>query len=621
MSYSAHRPGRMDSQGRIAFDVDGQTDPANPADPTAEDPFIFVRDYTPAGSESVTEDVTAPAEPVAPPRQPVPEVVAAPAPVAVPEAVTAPAPVAVPEAVTAPVVESAPAVEPAPTDAESFFAAAADAAAAPQRPVRAPKPPKTPREPRPQGWFLRRLAVLGGADGAILDRVPSEQPRFVQMFFVLAGTALVSALSMLFALTTGVQVLVWVAVPLAIVWALLIFNLDRFLTSTMRSTRNIWRLLGLALPRVLMAAIIGFVVAEPIVLQAFHNDIAREVTATNLVQAQSDQKAVTSGPEKKALDAASARLADLQNQASTGIVKGTSSDSASQKAAQDTVTKISAQMADQQKVIDSARALYQCELTGQGAGTVPGCTGVQGDGASSDAAKSQLDQAQQTYDALAAQLRQANTDLESADSSSKTATSATEAQNRQQAKDQIPTAEQAYKTALDAYNARAADVAGTNAGAVGLLSQISALDRLSAKEPVLGFAHWLIAALFFMIELLPVIVKVLTSWGDPSLYEKADAIAKQVELDRVTSRGYRDRAEIIAEDAKHRAFADAHEAELADARRAAEQAAPAAAPAVPASAPAPVNGPTGAHVPTGARAWPVPAHSGVGAAHPDTARV
>ena len=48
-----------------------------------------------------------------------------------------------------------------------------------------------------------------------------------------------------------------IAVPLAIVWALIIFNLDRFLTSTMTSTRNPWRLLGLAFPRVVMAALIG----------------------------------------------------------------------------------------------------------------------------------------------------------------------------------------------------------------------------------------------------------------------------------------------------------------------------------------------------------------------------
>ena len=52
-----------------------------------------------------------------------------------------------------------------------------------------------------------------------------------------------------------------------------------------------------------------------------------------------------------------------------------------------------------------------------------------------------------------------------------------------------------------------------------------------------------------MIELLPVLVKVLTSYGDPSLYEKTAAIRKQVELDRVTADGFRDRAAIVAEEA------------------------------------------------------------------------
>ncbi|BDZ40281.1 DUF4407 domain-containing protein [Microbacterium suwonense] len=379
--------------------------------------------------------------------------------------------------------------------------------------------------------------------------MPGETPRFVQMFFVLLGTALVSAISMLFALTTGVQVAIWVAVPLAIVWAAIIFNLDRFLTASMSSTRSIGKLIALALPRVAMAALIGFLVAEPLVLQVFHNDISREVASTNITQSQSDQDALEKGPEKKALDAASARLAALENQAATGIVAGTDSGTASTSVAQATVDDITGKMADQQKVIDSARALYQCELTGEGAGTVPGCTGVHGQGSSSDAAKAQLAQAQQTYDALAAQLRSANEDLAAAETSAKANTTASEQTNREQAKDQLPAAKTTYQNALAAYNARADAVAAGNAGAIGLLSQITGLNRLAAKEPTIFWAHWLIAALFFMIELLPVLVKVLTSYGDPSLYEKTAAIRKQVDLDRVTADGFRDRAAIVTADA------------------------------------------------------------------------
>ncbi|MGO2932834.1 DUF4407 domain-containing protein [Microbacterium sp.] len=504
MPYSAHRPGRFDSQGRIVLDSDS-------ADET--DDLDFLRDYEPTGTEPADAEPTEPTG----------------------------------NEKTAPVDEASG------DDLDLETLQRSQGVFGPTRlklaktkPAKT-KLPKTKRvkKPRTPGSRLRTMAILGGADGEILDRVPGETPRFVQMFFVIAGTALVSAISMLFALTTGVQVALWVAIPLAIVWAAIIFNLDRFLTSTMSSTRSIGKLIGLALPRVAMAMLIGFLVAEPLVLQVFHNDISREVAATNIVQAQSDQDALESGPEKTALDAATERVASLENQAATGIVADTDSGSASTSAAQATVDDITAKMTEQQKVIDQARALYQCELTGEGAGEVAGCTGVNGEGSSSDAAEAQLAQAQQTYDSLGAQLRTANDDLAAAESSAKENTASSESSNRQQANDQLPAARDTYDQALAAYNARADTVAQGNAGAVGLLSQISGLNRLAEKEPTILWAHWLIAALFFMIELLPVIVKVLTSYGDQSLYEKAAAIRKQVDLDRVTAEGFRDRASIV----------------------------------------------------------------------------
>ncbi|MDR6866852.1 hypothetical protein J2Y69_001451 [Microbacterium resistens] len=572
MSYSAHRPGRLDSQGQISFGVDGQSGDR----PAADEPLEFVREYVPTGSEAVTapfdpfddaapgaaEETSAVTSAVTSADAPSADAAHDAPTVAVSTvAPSMPAPSSLRGTAAEPTASSRPAA-PAPSGSGSDFPSDSPSIPVPERAPKAPRP-RRERARRVPGSAQRRMAILGGADGAILDRVPAETPRFVQMFFVLAGTALVSALSMFFALTTGVQVLVWLAIPLAIVWAAIIFNLDRFLTSTMTSTRSVWRLIGLAIPRVIMAALIGFVVAEPVVLQVFHNDIAREVAATNITQAQSDQDALEKGPEKKALDAASSRLKDLENQAATGVVAGTSTDSATQAAAQSTVDKVTAQMAEQQKVIDQARLLYQCELTGEGVGTVPGCTGVQGQGASSDASRAQLDQAQQTYDALAGQLRTANEELASAETAAKQNTSSSESQNRTEAEDQLPAARQVYDQALAAYDARASSVADGNAGAIGLLSQISGLNRLAEKEPTIFWAHWLIAALFFMIELLPVLVKVLTSFGDPSLYEKAVAIRKQVDLDRVSAQGFRDRAEIIAQGAADRAFADAAEAEAA----------------------------------------------------------
>lgn len=550
MSFSDPRPGRFGSGGRIEFTTDEERaqylDDILAAQTAAARPAPHDHTSEPWGAPPADDDPTLPIERrPAEPRE---------ADRAGAESETTPLPAADAGADETVVLDrEADAVtsahgEPAAHDEPSANGEPAAVAA----PVASdPRPPRLRRHDprRPRLSLVRRMAVLGGADNDVLDEVPEEVPRFVQMFLVLAGTALVSSLSMMFALLTGVRVSIFLAIPLALIWGLIIYNLDRFLTSTMRSTKNVFRLLGLAFPRIIMAALIGIVVAEPLVLQVFQNDIAREVNSTNVTQALTDQDAVTSGPEKQALDAASAQVSALENQAATGIVSGTSSTSAESAAAQQTVDQLTQQLAAQQSVIDQARAVYQCELTGQGAGTVPGCTGLAGTGASSEAAQAQLAQAQSSYDALSTQLQQAQSTLAAANTSGAEAAASSADQNKQQAEDQLPAARTQYESALAAYNARASSIADGNAGAVGLLSQITALERLSDREPALRWAHYLIAALFFMIELLPVLVKVLTGFGGPSLYEKAEKMRGQIALDRVTARTFRKRADVIADEA------------------------------------------------------------------------
>ncbi|MBD8476775.1 DUF4407 domain-containing protein [Microbacterium sp. CFBP 8794] len=544
MSFSDHRPGRFGSDGRIEFTTDEERaqylDDILAAQTAAARPAPHDHTSEPWGAPPADDDPTLPIERrPAEPRE---------ADRAGAESGTTPLPAADAGADKTVVLDREVDAAPAAHDERSLN----DEPVAVAAPVASdPRPPRLRRHDprRPRLSLVRRMAVLGGADNDVLDEVPEEVPRFVQMFLVLAGTALVSSLSMMFALLTGVRVSIFLAIPLALIWGLIIYNLDRFLTSTMRSTKNVFRLLGLAFPRIIMAALIGIVVAEPLVLQVFQNDIAREVNSTNVTQALTDQDAVTSGPEKQALDAASAQVSALENQAATGIVSGTSSTSAESAAAQQTVDQLTQQLAAQQSVIDQARAVYQCELTGQGAGTVPGCTGLAGTGASSEAAQAQLAQAQSSYDALSTQLQQAQSTLAAANTSGAEAAASSADQNKQQAEDQLPAARTQYESALAAYNARASSIADGNAGAVGLLSQITALERLSDRELALRWAHYLIAALFFMIELLPVLVKVLTGFGGPSLYEKAEKMRGQIALDRVTARTFRKRADVIADEA------------------------------------------------------------------------
>src|SRR5690606_20559209 len=117
MSYSAHRDGRMGSDGRISFETDGQNGPA-------DDDIDFLRDYEPTGSESTGSEPTA--------------------------------------------SDFSAAHEPETEELADLERA--QGTFGPSRMKRTK--PKRAKKPRTPGSRLRTMAILGGADGEVLDRVP-----------------------------------------------------------------------------------------------------------------------------------------------------------------------------------------------------------------------------------------------------------------------------------------------------------------------------------------------------------------------------------------------------------------------------------------------------------------
>ncbi len=59
-----------------------------------------------------------------------------------------------------------------------------------------------------------------------------------------------------------------------------------------------------------------------------------------------------------------------------------------------------------------------------------------------------------------------------------------------------------------------------NARDTGLLDQIHALLEASGSDPTLAWAHWIVTALFFVIEILPVSIKCLLLIGPQTPYEQ-----------------------------------------------------------------------------------------------------
>src|SRR5260370_29545365 len=110
------------------------------------------------------------------------------------------------------------------------------------------------------GWgagMIRRgadfMAWLGGGDQAVLDQVPQERARFVQMAGVLLTTSGIAVVSMIFALRDGVKAPLGAAVILGLLWGVVILNLDRFLVLSMGDTRHRGRLVLITLPRLALA--------------------------------------------------------------------------------------------------------------------------------------------------------------------------------------------------------------------------------------------------------------------------------------------------------------------------------------------------------------------------------
>ena len=65
----------------------------------------------------------------------------------------------------------------------------------------------------------------------------------------------------------------YIAVGFGIVWGLLIFNLDRFIVSTLRKRNNFKRELFQATPRIILAFIIAIVISKPLELKIFEKEI------------------------------------------------------------------------------------------------------------------------------------------------------------------------------------------------------------------------------------------------------------------------------------------------------------------------------------------------------------
>lgn len=115
--------------------------------------------------------------------------------------------------------------------------------------------------------------ICSGADTELLKACSSgEQNKYAGIGATVFFTAVMAFIASSYALYTVFDNL-YTAIFFGLIWGLLIFNLDRYIVSTIKKTGNVIDELIQATPRIILAVIIAVVISKPLELKIFEKEI------------------------------------------------------------------------------------------------------------------------------------------------------------------------------------------------------------------------------------------------------------------------------------------------------------------------------------------------------------
>jgi hypothetical protein len=363
------------------------------------------------------------------------------------------------------------------------------------------------------------LARLGGGDPEAMGQ-SGERARFTSMGCVIIGTASVAAISMFFALHHAVGADVGWSIPIALGWGLLILIIDRFMVISMNGTRGRpWQLLGMLLLRLVLAGLIATVVSMPIVLQIFSSDINAELP---IIAAQKSAQYNTSLTKS----ATGKSLAKVEGEITTEQAVASGAVSSKVKADQDQVNNLNTQLSNAENTAATAGQKYACEEDGDKgatAGCPPGTSGRAGDGSRAQADYAAWQQDLSEVSSIKGELAKASAQLTADENASN--------QSVQAAQRELTSLRGEETSLQNTINGQIAADNAKNSDDTGLLAQIQALFAASDQSTGLTIAHWVVTGLFFVIELLPVLVKTMLLLGKESLHDRIVALREEAALE------------------------------------------------------------------------------------------
>lgn len=343
------------------------------------------------------------------------------------------------------------------------------------------EPPSRPAPPdRSRSRWARRVI---GIREDVLDWAPEERPRYTRTGLLVLITGMLAGLSML-VLTTRVfdGWLLPLAVALALFWGMAITVLDSWLLASLHGARA--RLL-VCLPRLAFAAVLGFFIAEPLVVLMFRPTVAIQVAdnrRAELAEFSSSWKACNppGGDPSRAPECADRQL----NLASSPGALRAQRDHLNEQR-----TRLQGEVSGYLARWEELERIARAECTGARG---PNTTGVRGEGPECSRNRRIADQYRRDT-----RLDQRQADLNGVDQELVRLTEA------------LRQAEREHGGKVTAAIADRVAEWQASRGSVGLLEELRALGQVAARSTEATLALWALRLVLILFDCLPVLTKLM----------------------------------------------------------------------------------------------------------------
>lgn len=162
----------------------------------------------------------------------------------------------------------------------------------------------------------RFFLFCSGVHESILKRTPTDHNKYVGIGATVFFTGVLAIVASAYAIYTVFDS-IWIAMAFGLLWGLVIFNLDRYIVSSMKKRGSGWRDFFTAVPRLILATLIAVVISKPLELKIFEKEINAELISMEqeVFKAQEGKVKDRFDPQIKSYQAEIDRLkAEVQTQ-------------------------------------------------------------------------------------------------------------------------------------------------------------------------------------------------------------------------------------------------------------------------------------------------------------------